>query len=187
MNQPVTGLVLAGGQSRRMGTDKGLVVYRGIRLIERALSILTPLCNELLISTSNRYYGLYGYRLVGDSITGVGPGAGILAGLQEAANPAVVVISVDTPNITSDFLRQLLSITGSGDAVIPRHPNGFIEPLCAVYQKQAASVVEQALHAGTYKLTDILSLLKVTYCDIPPAVNAKFLFHNINTKDDLNQ
>lgn len=187
MNQFVTGLILAGGQSRRMGTDKGLLEYKGKTLVVRALSTLAPLCNEILISTSNRDYDQFGYRLVGDLIKGAGPAAGILSGLQVASNPVVVVLSVDTPNLTTAFLSHLISMSGSCEAVVPRHDNGFVEPLCAVYKKEAIPHITQALNSGIYKLTDILCQLRVCYYSITPAQGSGNYFHNINTKNDLDQ
>jgi len=185
MGDSVTGLILAGGRSRRMGTDKGLVFYKGRLLVEHAISILSPLCSELLISTSNPGYNRFGYRLVNDFYQAAGPGAGIHAGLNAAQPGSLIVLSVDSPNIATGFLDSLLALRSGCHAVIPRHENGLIEPLCGVYSTQAAGYFANSLETGIYKMSDILSAMNVKWYHIPPDLSQSDHFLNINSKDDL--
>lgn len=187
MSDSVTGLILAGGRSSRMGTDKGLVSYKGRLLVEHAIGILSPVCSDLLIATSNPEYSRFGYRLVNDVYRAAGPGAGIHTGLKSAAAGYVVVLSVDTPNITPGFFGQLLKACSGYHAVIPRHGNGLIEPLCGVYSTRAAGCFNRSLGSGVYKMSDILSSMNVKWYAIPSELTQSDFFLNINTKDDLHQ
>lgn len=185
MNEAVTGLILAGGHSRRMGTDKGLVAYKGLPLVEHALRILKPVCAEIIIASSNPVYGDFGFRLVSDRFHNAGPGAGIEAGLAVASNPLVAVLSVDTPHVTSALYDRLIQRFAGEMALVPQHGDGYLEPLCALYQVSAQPIFAQSLRAGVFKMSDILRQMEVTWVEI--IENEKNQFYNINTRDDLNQ
>ncbi|PKP23836.1 MAG: hypothetical protein CVU06_06225 [Bacteroidetes bacterium HGW-Bacteroidetes-22] len=187
MNSLVTGLILAGGRSRRMGTDKGLVSYHGRKLIEWAIDILSPLSNELLISTSNKVYEQFGFRTVADKFTFAGPGGGIHAALEVTANNTLVVLSVDTPNMTTAFLSHLISLNVNADAVVPRHAGGFIEPLCAVYNTSAIDSIGMSLSSGIFKMSEILDRISVKYYELSASESTSNLFYNINSRYDLEQ
>src|SRR3954470_328798 len=106
-----TGLVLAGGQGRRMGgVDKGLQLLRGKAMIEWVLARLAPQVDEVLINANQnreRYEG-YGHRVVADDISGfAGPLAGLQAGLKAASHPLVVTCPCDSPFLPSDLVRRL--------------------------------------------------------------------------------
>lgn len=185
MNEAVTGLILAGGRSRRMGTDKGLVVYQGLALVEHAIQILRPVCTEIIISSSNPLYGDFGFCLVSDRFHNAGPGAGIEAGLAVAKSPLLAVLSVDTPKVSTALYVSLIQRFAGKMAVVPRHSDGYLEPLCALYHISAYPVIAQSLRAGVFKMSDILSRLEVTWVEI--FGNEKNQFYNINTRDDLDQ
>lgn len=187
MNTSVTGLILAGGRSRRMGTDKGLVDYHGRKLVEWAIDILSPVSSELLISTSNKVYEQFGFRTIADKFVFTGPGGGIHAALEAASYNTLLVLSVDTPRMTTSFLRHLISLNKDVDAVIPRHPGGFIEPLCAVYNTSSFNSIGKSLSAGIFKMSDILDQLSVRYYELSDSESMSNLFYNINTLHDLEQ
>lgn len=92
-----TGIVLAGGQSTRMCTDKGRIMWKGRTLAEHAVNTLKPLCRDILISSNDSGYRSLGYPVIPDQYPDSGPMAGIHASLLESRTAENLVIPVDTP------------------------------------------------------------------------------------------
>jgi molybdopterin-guanine dinucleotide biosynthesis protein A len=109
----VAGVVLAGGQGRRMGgVDKGLIEYRGRPLIEWALAALTPQVDELVVSANRNLetYAAYGHRVLPDALPDFpGPLAGVLAALDAVKSDWLLVAPCDTPQLPADLARRLLA------------------------------------------------------------------------------
>src|SRR5512134_455814 len=107
----VSGIVLAGGQGRRMGgVDKGLQLLRGKPMIEWVLERLAPQVGEVIVNANQNIpsYEKYGYRVVRDEVGGfAGPLAGLHAGLKAAANPLVVTVPCDSPFLPDDLVKRL--------------------------------------------------------------------------------
>ena len=117
----VAGVVLAGGQGRRMGgVDKGLIEYRGRPLIEWALAALTPQVDELVVSANRNLetYAAYGHRVLPDALPDFpGPLAGVLAALEAVKSEWLLVAPCDTPQLPADLARRLL--TAAQQAGVP--------------------------------------------------------------------
>jgi molybdenum cofactor guanylyltransferase len=111
--EPVTGLILAGGQGSRMGgRDKGLVDYRGRPLIDHVIERIAPQVDELLISAnrSQDEYASRGYAVLADKLPGFqGPLAGVLEGLRAARHDWVLTVPCDMPDLPADLLARLLA------------------------------------------------------------------------------
>ena len=136
---PVAAVLLAGGRSRRMGRDKALLPLADGRLLwQRQLAVLRALAPaELFISGFHREGFPPEVPLLADGAPNLGPLAGIAAALREMRSPLLVVLAVDMPAMTTEFLEELLRGCGDGRGVVPRHPGtGFYEPLAAVYPGQ---------------------------------------------------
>lgn len=122
-DQPAfTGLILAGGQGRRMGgRDKGLVQYKGKALVDHVIECLAPQVEELLIS-ANRNLGDYAIRgypiLVDDMPDFQGPLAGVLTGLQRSRNEWMLAVPCDMPNLPDDLALRLWSSAGDHSIVV---------------------------------------------------------------------
>lgn len=147
------GVVLTGGQSRRMGRDKAGLVLDGETLLERQVALLRSLePAELWISAraTGEYRGL-GLPVLADAFPGQGPVAGIERALAAAAAPLVLVLAVDLPHMSADVLRRLLAACrAEGDTVVGAVPQfeGTLEPLAAVYPRTAQPLAAQRLDAG---------------------------------------
>ncbi len=96
-----TGVVLAGGRSSRMGRDKALIPYAGRTLLERALDILEPQVQELLVIGDPMKYGHVGPFVVADDIPGVGPLGGIVTAMRYASHDRLLVLACDMPHVTA--------------------------------------------------------------------------------------
>jgi molybdopterin-guanine dinucleotide biosynthesis protein A len=171
--EPLTGILLVGGASRRFGSAKALARLDGETLADRAWRLLAEVCDERL-AAGKREDGLaLPFPLVDDGTDVRAPIAGLVAGLRAARNDLAVVVPVDAPALTADALRRLAA--ACADAAVP--PTG---PLPGAYRKTSLPVLERRLAAGELALRDALTELTTAVIDLDP----KELV-NVNTRDDL--
>ena len=181
----LTGIILAGGKSSRMGEDKGLLNFKGKKLIEYSIDLLKLLCNEILISTNQAGYEQFGFTTVADKNWGCGPIGGIEAGLQQSKNEWCIVIACDTPFLEHDFLTAMISEIKEQDCIIPSHNNG-IEPLVGIYNKELAFFFSQKIEQKEFKIKRIIEERQVHFFNTDPILK-KYpkLFFNMNTMEDM--
>lgn len=189
MSKNVVTVIQAGGRSRRMGRDKGLVRLGDRPLIEHVLGRVSGLTAGVWITTNRpEAYAYLGVPLAGDEI----PGAGALFGLRTAfrtvSNEYVLLVGCDMPFLQPPLLVHLLSLTLEGDVVVP-HWGGFDQPLCALYHRERClAAVEVALAGGRRQMTSWYGAVHVRR--VPPAEVARHdpqgrSFFNVNTPGDL--
>jgi molybdopterin-guanine dinucleotide biosynthesis protein A len=146
----LSGLILAGGRSSRMGRDKaGLVLPTGATLMERQAGMLRKVGAGTLLA-SVRADGNYpppGITSVWDAVADAGPLAGIAAGLQAAPAGLLMVLAVDMPAVEETHLRRLIELATPDCGVIPMQA-GQCEPLAAIYPTTLADSAEAALKSG---------------------------------------
>jgi molybdenum cofactor guanylyltransferase len=143
----LSGLVLAGGASRRMGRDKAFVEVAGVRLLDRVLAVLDGLCDEVLVASGSGRRLEVGRGEVADVLPGGGPLAGIVAGLEAATHPLVAVVAVDLPYASAAVLRVLADCWTGEPAVVPV-VGGRLQPLHAVWFRDAAPALRGRLAGG---------------------------------------
>jgi molybdopterin-guanine dinucleotide biosynthesis protein A len=184
-------VVQAGGESRRMGMDKGLVEFMGQPLVERVLHRVTDLADEILVTTNNlQGYRFLGVPLVADLLPGQGALAGLYTALGSASCSFVGVVACDMPFVSPAMLsaqRDLL-IDSNTDLVIPKTPQG-LEPFHAVYRRSAClPAVKSALEAGKRRVDAWFPQVKLRYLtqlEIRLHDPLGWAFFNINTPADL--
>jgi molybdopterin-guanine dinucleotide biosynthesis protein A len=176
----VTGIILAGGKSSRMGSNKALMLYKNQRLIDMAIANLTPLVEELLIS-SNEPIPDIGLKIVSDIHKNIGPIGGLHACLTESKTAINLVVPCDVPMLPEGLYENMLGKMGSFDAVIPKYADGKLEPLIAMYNKSSAPAILEQINQNDYKIVNLLKKLKVCYMEVPETLN----LHNINYPTDL--
>ena len=116
----MTGVILAGGRSSRMGTDKALIEFDGEPLGERVLRMLRAACDPILVASGDgRRLGSLGVPQVADVVAEAGPLGGIVAGLEAAETDLVAVVAVDMPFASAEVLRLLAERWNGEDAVVP--------------------------------------------------------------------
>lgn len=187
---PHSAVLLAGGKSSRMGRDKALLDFRGQPLWRHQLDTLSQTApQELFISAAaNAPYGGGSWRIIPDAEAGHGPLAGIVSALKAMRTEWMLVLAVDVPFVTADFLRNLLVRTNETRmCVIPVHENGDLEPLVAVYPRTALARAETLLQAGERRLSTLISHLETDGMITKWAVDAgaRAFFSNWNTPGDV--
>jgi molybdopterin-guanine dinucleotide biosynthesis protein A len=181
----ITGLVLAGGQGRRMGgVDKGLQVLRGKAMAQWALERLAPQVDEVLINCNQNLesYARFGHRLVSDEIGGfAGPLAGLHAGLKAASHPLVVTVPCDSPFLPHDLVERLQRHLEKKDLAVAK-TGDQPHPVFSLVRKDVLENLEQFLRNGGRKIDAwyaSLSTVEVSFDDEADA------FRNINTLEEL--
>jgi molybdopterin-guanine dinucleotide biosynthesis protein A len=190
-------IVLAGGCSTRLGQDKGLLQLGKKALVKHVLDSVEDLVNEtILVVGSNAQrseYDKYTYpemRIVVDKTDMQAPLVGALTGFESARGEYSLVLSCDVPFVSQSILSLLLDLSANKNAVIPRWPNGYVEPLQAVYRTKAARAASnEALDEGRLdmqamveKLQGIRYVSTLVLRQLDPELRT---FFNVNTLLDL--
>jgi len=181
----LTGIILAGGKSTRMGTDKALLEINDKSLLSHTVKLCQSVCNQILISSGNAMHDVEGILRIPDVIEDCGPMGGIYSCLKHAVNDWSFVISVDAAFVTSDFVKFLSEHVENFDAVVPVHHTGK-EPLIALYNKKCIEVLKGSLDLADYKMHHFLEIINTNFVDSNHWID-KYprLFHNINSPKDL--
>jgi molybdenum cofactor guanylyltransferase len=180
----ITGFILAGGKSRRLGTDKALLTFQGKPLLKHMIGLIEPLCDKVVISGQNSDYTSFGVEMVPDLYSDSGPIAGIFSALKYSSSDWNLLVGVDVPFVNKELLLLLISNIRKYDCIIPMHTSG-VEPLIGFYHRRISPVVEELIKAGDYRLTNLLSKLNTRYVDCNDLIK-KYprLFMNINRMED---
>ena len=184
--QAVTGIILAGGASRRMGMDKGLCNFNGKELVRYSIDLLLPICNNLLISSNNEaLYSKFGYPIIVDAHKNIGPLGGIYSCLKQSATTDNLVLSCDMPFLSSELLRTVLSLSESYDIVVPQHNNSYLEPLAAYYSVSIIPIIEESIANDDFKLINLFNKVRTKIVMDEDDLGSIKQFKNFNTPQDL--
>jgi molybdopterin-guanine dinucleotide biosynthesis protein A len=183
----ITGVILAGGQGRRMGgADKGLVQFLGKPLVAHVIQRLSPQVDEILISANREIetYAALGHAVISDAIEGfAGPLAGLHRGMSEARHPYVLTVPCDTPLLPMSLVKRLMRGLTDHDADVAVARTGMqSHPVFCLCRQTLLPHLENFLHGGGRKFEDWYSTLEVAeilFNDTPQS------FININTHEEL--
>jgi molybdopterin-guanine dinucleotide biosynthesis protein A len=190
----VSGVIMAGGTSQRLGRNKALERIGGKALIERVMDSLVPLTTEVLVVVARPEQAAAlllppWVRVVSDRYPGRGSLGGIFSGLQASAEPWSLVVACDMPFLNRELLRYLIGETSNVDAVVPCL-GGQPEPLHALYSKACLAPMQLMLRAGQLKIAPLFEAVRVRYVDegAIDRIDPRHLsFFNINTQADLEE
>jgi len=183
----ITGLILAGGLGRRMGSiDKGLQPFRGFPMVMHVLLRLGPQVGSLLIN-ANRNLAAYedlGYPVISDRIEGhAGPLAGLHAGLQQCTTPYLLSAPCDSPFLPGDLAQRLSIALIEQQADLAVAKTGTqAHPVFCLMRADLAQHLEDFLHKGGRKVDAWTASLRVAHVDFDDQADA---FRNINTLEEL--
>jgi molybdopterin-guanine dinucleotide biosynthesis protein A len=188
-----TVIIQAGGESRRMGMDKGLVQFLGQPLVARVVSRVAMLADEVLVTTNDRQgYRFLDVPLVADLLPERGALGGLYTALSAARYPIVGVVACDMPFASSAILtaqRDLLIEMGA-DVVIPQMTDG-LEPFHAVYRRATClPAIGAALESGKQRVDSWFPQVKLLYLsqeELRRHDPYERAFFNVNTPEDLSE
>ncbi len=188
----VTGIVLAGGLSRRLGRDKAVEPIAGEPLILRVIRRLECLTDEIVVVVNSEARGKElplpaAAGFVTDVYPDSGSLGGIFSGLSAASNSWGFVVACDMPFLNLELIAHLLELRPGSDAVVPVL-DGYPEPTHAAYSKSCLPHIEQRLKANQLKISGFFDSVDVRYVpeqDIERLDEDRLSFFNVNTQDDL--
>jgi molybdenum cofactor guanylyltransferase len=178
--------ILAGGQSRRMGTDKTQLRIQNETFVERIATSLSGATNS--VTLVNPHHEHPGFPSVVDRYPGWGALGGLHAALAACESEWAIVVACDLPFVTAKLFNYLASLSTNHDAVVPIQPDGRPQPLAALYRidpcrQRAAELIE----SGRRRPLDLLELVNTRWAPFTELTNldqAEKFFVNINTPDD---
>lgn len=186
----MTAIVLAGGKSSRMKTNKALLSLGEKTMIEGIIDKLRDLFPEIILVTNTpEEYRFLGLPMVGDVFQQVGPLAGLHAGLLAASSPHVFAVACDMPFLNLELIRYMQEQIDGYAVVVPRLGE-LIEPMYAIYSKECLGPIEQKLRAGEHKIISFYDSVPVRFIDqqeIEQFGPASEIFFNVNTPEEYRQ
>lgn len=192
MKLAITVVVQAGGQSSRMGEDKALKPFLGKPLIERVIERMSPIANEVIVTTNRPadYAFLKNVRLISDLKPGRGALGGLYTAVASASHPLVAVVACDMPFASKNFFESAsrLMVAQEADVVIAKLDEGY-EPIHALYRRGTClPAIESAIEADQWKVIAWFPQVKVRTLS-PEEVRALdpsgLCFWNLNTPEEF--
>ena len=187
---PLTAIILAGGKSSRIGSDKNKSMLRlnGKYLIDIVRSKLKCVVgdNIIIVGPPERYLSYT--QVVPDLFSQKGPLVGIYSGLRASPSQYNLVVGCDMPFLEVKLLKYMAENINSNDIVIPRYGDGYIEPLCAIYSKRCLETIERNLAEHIFSVRAIFPYLKVKFIEeeeIKKFDPKLYSFFNVNFKHDF--
>jgi molybdopterin-guanine dinucleotide biosynthesis protein A len=190
MEIEVTGVLLAGGKSRRMGEDKRYLVVGEQTLLQRGLSVLHSIFQEVLVVIAKDSDPLGAdARVVRDQVPDCGSLGGLYTGLIQATTPWIFVVACDMPFLNHAVIAQFTNRRGAADIVMAKLA-GQLHPMHALYGKRCLPVVEQMIQSRRLKIQGMVSqsslrVQYVTEADLHTLDPAGRSFYNVNTVAEL--
>ncbi len=188
MKEAISGAVLVGGKSRRMGRDKAMLSFHGSPLVARVVETIRPITTEVLLVGQElaRFAWMSGVRMCQDIIPGVGPLAGIYSALRDASNSQSLIVACDMPFLNPRLLAFLCQTANGWDAVVPSI-GGRLQPLHAVYARSCLPVIEELLIHGQHCPLDLFPQVRTRYVteeELEAYDPGLLSFLNVNTPAD---
>lgn len=180
-----TALILAGGESRRMGQDKANLLLGGQTLLQRISDIVQPLFTDVIVSTRQPRDGCDLQQVIDDP-SHAGPLAGLAAGLEQAKTPWVFAVACDMPFISAQLVEHLATFREGVDAVVPV-VDGHPQPMAAFYATRSLGDLREILAgSGRHSLRELLDRLQVRYVDESEMRAADLRsFFDLDTPEDV--
>ncbi len=163
MEEPLDGIVLAGGDSRRLGTDKALLRFGGRPLLAIVVERLAGVCREVVVAygdAAREASSPLPARIVADAFPGQGPLAGLEAGLRAISGDFALVVACDMPFLNPGLLAYMAGLPRRYQALVPR-VRGRWHPLHAIYARSSLPIIQHLLTRGRNSLKGLLAQLDV--------------------------
>ena len=186
----MTGIVLSGGENKRMGRDKAFLTIAGMPIIEHVLRALRKSVERIIIVTNSpEAYDSYEVTVVTDTNDKRGPLTGIYSGLLRSQDEYNAIVACDMPFLNPQLLTYMAGLAGDYDVVLPRI-GAFAEPLHAVYRRSLLPVIEKQIAMDLRRIQDLFTGLRVRYVtenEIDRFDPLRRSFINLNTPEEYKE
>jgi molybdopterin-guanine dinucleotide biosynthesis protein A len=181
----ISGILLAGGKSSRMGSNKAFLRFKKRYLFEFPLSLLQKYCDDVIISASVESFESYNFNIVPDLIPDLGPMGGLLSCLPKIKHDRALILSCDIPFITKNYCEFLISESDKHEIIVGQNNDGYPEPLAGIYSKQILRNLRTQIERRNYKMSDLIYSCETKIFSVEKAGFNQEIFININTKEDF--
>nr|WP_315185911.1 molybdenum cofactor guanylyltransferase [uncultured Flavobacterium sp.] len=179
----LTGIILAGGKSQRMGTDKGLLLLKGKPFVTHIYEALKPIVGDnIVVVSSNADYDALGYNRIEDMIADKGPVGGLYTALKQSKTKFNLVLSVDVPLVSTELLQWLVAKHEDSFMVTQVQVQDKESPLIAVYDRSIRILLGEHLAGNQLKLRDVIAEVNHQTLEVPSKWSEQV--QNINTEED---
>jgi molybdenum cofactor guanylyltransferase len=186
----MNGIILAGGENRRMGTDKAFLVIDGRPMVEHILAVFNELFkNTIVVTNTPDRYRNYDVEVTSDVLDMRGPLTGIYSGLLRSTDEYNFVAACDMPFLSPRLISYMGEIAAGQDAVVPQF-DGFLEPLHAVYRRGILPRMETQLRKQDRRIRGLFDHIQVRYLleeEIVRFDPLKRSFRNLNTPKEYKE
>lgn len=182
-----TAIILAGGDSKRMGRDKAALPFNGETLLQSVVASVQPLFAQTLVSV-RKLRGDLALPQICDGQADGGPLVALISALEAITTPWAFVVACDMPFVVPALITHLVSLRANHQAVVPQ-VNEHVQPLAAFYARSALPLLQQSLAGGNKSLTGALKTLDVRYVAADELVRFDPQLHSffdLDTPQDLN-
>ncbi len=188
MDKNITGIILSGGKSSRMGKEKGLCKFKGKELVQYAIDVLAPFCKSIIIIANNNQYEKFEHKVFADEIKDIGPIGGIYTGLFHTETEDNFILSCDMPMISHELIEYILLNRKHKQIVVPDF-GGYFEPLCAFYRGNIFPQLKKTIDEQNYKLADFIKTTDFEKLKIDKQLDFfhPLLFANINSEKEIKE
>jgi molybdopterin-guanine dinucleotide biosynthesis protein A len=178
-----TGIILAGGKSQRMGTDKGLLPLKGKPFVSHIYEALKPIVGDnIVVVSSNADYDALGYTRIEDLIADKGPVGGLYTALKQSKTKFNLVLSVDVPLVSTDLLQWLVDKHEDSFMMTQLQVQEKTSPLIGVYDRSMRILLGEHLAGNQLKLRGVIAEVNHQTLEVPEKWSAQV--QNINTDED---
>lgn len=188
MKTDLTGIILSGGKSLRMGQDKPFLEIDGIPIIQRIYGSFEKLFREIIIVTNRREaYSFLKAKIVSDLIEDRGALGGLYTGLFHSSTPFSFCVASDMPFLREPLIQFLIEQVDNHDVIVPRTADG-LQPLHAIYSKNCLTQIRKMIDRGKFKIIDFYGRVETKVIEENQFIRldpTKESFININTPEEL--
>lgn len=178
----ITTVILAGGQSSRMGMDKGMILWQNKPLIQHIIDAVQPISNDILIAAKDPAYMQFGHKMISDKIEEQGPLEGLTNTMQKCSTPHLLVLSCDIPLITTEHLKNLIKEPLRSKLRL-FSIGGVLQPLTALYHHTSFSHIISKYTSGERSVKRAIEALETEVVVVEES--DKHYFSNLNRPEDL--
>jgi molybdopterin-guanine dinucleotide biosynthesis protein A len=179
----ITGIILAGGKSSRMGTDKGFLLLNDKPFVQYSIDALKPLVSNIIIVSDDSKYDELGLKRVNDITKNAGPVAGICSGLNASSTEHNLILSCDIPLINPAILQKLIESIDANSQIIQIESQGKSMPLIAIYKKEVINTFETLLKNDERRLR--VAIKNCISINVVLEKEQEFSTMNVNTQNEL--